>query len=95
MNGYGKGFFDLPPVVKNIIMLNILMYLATFAAKQVLGIDLNGILGIYFPKSEQFMPIQIITHMFMHGGFWHLFFNISSVRYSKMYGVQNVFSSIT
>jgi membrane associated rhomboid family serine protease len=76
MNGYGRGFFDLPPVVKNIIMLNILLLLATFAAKQVLGIDLNGILGIYFPKSEQFMPIQIITHMFMHGGFWHLFFNM-------------------
>ena len=76
MNGYGRGFFDLPPVVKNIIMLNILMLLATFAAKQVLGIDLNGVLGIYFPKSEQFMPIQIITHMFMHGGFWHLFFNM-------------------
>lgn len=52
------------------------MLLATFAAKQVLGIDLNGVLGIYFPKSEQFMPIQIITHMFMHGGFWHLFFNM-------------------
>jgi membrane associated rhomboid family serine protease len=76
MNGYGRGFFDLPPVVKNIIMLNILMLLATFAAKQVMGIDLNGILGIYFPKSEQFMPIQIVTHMFMHGGFWHLFFNM-------------------
>jgi len=76
MNGYGRGFFDLPPVVKNIIMLNILMLLATFAAKQIMGIDLNGVLGIYFPKSEQFMPIQIITHMFMHGGFWHLFFNM-------------------
>jgi len=76
MNRYGRGFFDLPPVVKNIIMLNILMLLATFAAKQVLGIDLNGVLGIYFPKSEQFMPIQIITHIFMHGGFWHLFFNM-------------------
>lgn len=76
MNGYSRGFFDLPPVVKNIIMLNILMLLATFAAKQVLGIDLNGVLGIYFPRSEQFMPIQIITHMFMHGGFWHLFFNM-------------------
>ncbi len=76
MNGYGRGFFDLPPVVKNIIMLNVLMLLATFAAKQVLGIDLNSVLGIYFPKSEQFMPIQIVTHMFMHGGFWHLFFNM-------------------
>jgi membrane associated rhomboid family serine protease len=76
MNGFGKGFFGLPPVVKNIIMINVLMLLAYFAAQSVLGIDLNNILGIYFPKSEQFMPLQIVTHMFMHDGFWHLFFNM-------------------
>jgi len=76
MNRYGRGLLDLPPVVKNIIMLNILMLLASFAVRQVLGIDLNSVLGIYFLKSEQFMPLQIITHMFMHGGFWHLFFNM-------------------
>jgi membrane associated rhomboid family serine protease len=34
------------------------------------------VLGLYFPKSEQFMPLQIVTHMFMHGGFWHIFFNM-------------------
>jgi membrane associated rhomboid family serine protease len=33
-------------------------------------------MGLYFPKSEQFMPLQIITHMFMHANFWHLFFNM-------------------
>jgi membrane associated rhomboid family serine protease len=38
--------------------------------------DLTMVLGLYFPKSEQFMPVQIVTHMFMHGGFWHLFFNM-------------------
>jgi membrane associated rhomboid family serine protease len=76
MNGFGRGFFGLPPVVKNIIMLNILMLLAYYAATSVFGIDLNSLLGLYFPKSEQFMPVQIITHMFMHGGFWHLFFNM-------------------
>jgi membrane associated rhomboid family serine protease len=76
MNGFGRGFFGLPPVVKNIIMINVLMLLAYFAAQSVFGIDLNSILGLYFPKSEQFMPLQIVTHMFMHGGFWHLFFNM-------------------
>ena len=76
MNGFGKGFFGLPPVVKNIIMINALMLLASYAATSVFGIDLNSLLGLYFPKSERFMPVQIITHMFMHGGIGHLFFNM-------------------
>jgi membrane associated rhomboid family serine protease len=76
MNGYYRGFFGMPPVVKNIIYINILMLLANYAAAAFFDIDLNRILGIYFPKSDQFRPIQIISHMFMHGGFWHLFFNM-------------------
>jgi membrane associated rhomboid family serine protease len=76
MSRYGRGFFGLPPVVKNIIMINVLMLLAYYAVKSVWGIDLNGILGLYFPKSESFKPVQILTHMFMHGGIWHLFFNM-------------------
>ncbi len=76
MNGIGRGFFGLPPVVKNIILINVLMLLADYAAKSVFGIDLTRVLGLYFPRSEQFMPLQIVTHMFMHGGFAHLFFNM-------------------
>jgi membrane associated rhomboid family serine protease len=76
MNGYGRGFFRLPPVVKNIIMINVLLLLGYYAVKSVFSIDLNGILGLYFPKSESFKPVQILTHMFMHAGIWHLFFNM-------------------
>jgi membrane associated rhomboid family serine protease len=83
MNGYGRGFFGLPPVVKNIIMLNIIMLLVAYAVQSVMGFSLgnenlylNTKLGLYFPKSEQFMPFQIVTHMFMHGGLWHIFFNM-------------------
>jgi membrane associated rhomboid family serine protease len=76
MNGYGRGFFGLPPVVKNIIMANVLMLLAYYVVKSTLGYDLNEILGLYFPKSSNFRPFQILTHMFMHAGFWHLFFNM-------------------
>lgn len=32
--------------------------------------------ALYYVESEWFSPYQIITHMFMHGGFWHLFFNM-------------------
>jgi rhomboid family protein len=76
MNGFGKGSLGLPPIVKNIIMLNVLMILAYYAARSVFGIDLNGLLGLYFVKSQEFMPLQIITHMFMHGGLMHIFFNM-------------------
>ena len=76
MNGYGRGFSALPPVVKNLILLNVLMLLANWASKSVFGTDLTMILGLYFPRSDQFMPIQILTHMFMHGNFLHLFFNM-------------------
>ena len=76
MNGFGRGFLGLPPVVKNIILINVLVLLANYAAKSVFGTDLTMILGLYYPRSEHFMPIQIVTHMFMHGGFLHLFFNM-------------------
>lgn len=76
MNGRGRGFFGLPPVVKNIIMINVLLLLAYYAVRSVFGVDLNSILGLYFPKSESFKPVQILTHMFMHAGIWHLFFNM-------------------
>jgi membrane associated rhomboid family serine protease len=76
MNGFGRGFFGMPPVVKNLIFINILMLLAYYAVGSVFDIDLNRTLGLYFPKSEQFKPIQIVTHMFMHAGIWHLVFNM-------------------
>lgn len=76
MNGYGRGLFGMPPVVKNLIFINILALLAYYAVGSVFNVDLNRSLGLYFPLSEQFKPIQIVTHMFLHGGIWHLFFNM-------------------
>lgn len=76
MNGFGRSFQTLPPVVKNLILINILLLIATWTARSVFGFDLTTILGLYFPKSEQFLPLQIITHMFMHANLWHLFFNM-------------------
>jgi len=66
----------IPPVVKNLIIINAVMLLLMYALKTTTGTDLNGILGLYFPKSEYFRSWQIVTHMFMHGGFIHLLFNM-------------------
>jgi membrane associated rhomboid family serine protease len=69
-------FSDTPPVVKNLIIINAVMLLLTYAVKTVSGTDLNSILGLYFPKSEFFRSWQVVTHMFMHGGVVHLLFNM-------------------
>ncbi|MBN1109117.1 MAG: rhomboid family intramembrane serine protease [Bacteroidales bacterium] len=69
----------MTPVVKNIIMINILMFLAMAIGARTFGVDLNRLLGLYFPKSESFMPLQIVTHMFMHANFMHILFNMYAV----------------
>lgn len=66
---------NLPEVVKNLLIVNALMLLAMFVAYQS-GVDLASILGLHHWSSDQFMPHQLITYMFMHGGFAHLFFNM-------------------
>lgn len=65
-----------PPVVLNLVIINVLMLLVTWVANNQFGADLNHKLGLYYIGSEQFRPFQIATHMFMHGGFTHLFFNM-------------------
>ena len=76
MYTFGRGFSGIPPVVKNLILINIIMLIATYTAAGVFNIDLNAALGLYYPKSDSFRPYQIISHMFMHGGLAHLFFNM-------------------
>ena len=69
------GFRVLPPVVKNLLIINVLMYLATITMGRF-HIDLNYILGLHFFKASDFREYQLITYMFMHGNFEHLFFNM-------------------
>jgi membrane associated rhomboid family serine protease len=69
-------FNNIPPVVKNLIIINVIMLLATWILGNSFGIELTQILGLHYFKSELFQPYQFVTHMFMHGGLWHLFFNM-------------------
>lgn len=71
-----NSFKILPPVVKNLLIINGLFFLATLVMGTQLGIDLTDSLGLHFPLSPDFRPFQLITYMFMHGSFMHLFFNM-------------------
>ena len=75
MNQYQTSPFSMPPVVKNLIMINVVMLVAKYALKSA-GIDLDNILGLHYLGSPLFRPWQLVTHLFMHGDFWHLFFNM-------------------
>ncbi len=60
------GFQVLPPVVKNLIIINVLMALLQFVLIRR-GIDLSDYLGLHYWKSYYFRPWQYVTHLFMHG----------------------------
>jgi rhomboid-like protein len=67
-------FANIPPVVKNLLIINIIFFIATYALGQL--VNLKYLLGAFYPYSPLFKPWQIITYMFMHGGLGHIFFNM-------------------
>jgi membrane associated rhomboid family serine protease len=69
-------FGSTPPVVKNLIYINVVLFVATWVLKNSFGKDLVGLLGLHFFESRLFTPVQIISHMFMHANIPHLFFNM-------------------
>ena len=73
------GFRVLPPVVKNILIINVLFFLGTIAAEQAFQIDVSRYLAMHYPGSELFRPHQLVSYMFMHGSFSHILFNMFAV----------------
>lgn len=71
-----QGFSILPLVVKNLLILNCIFFIATIASEKVLHIDLVQYLGLHYIGASDFRPYQFVTYMFMHGSFSHLFFNM-------------------
>jgi membrane associated rhomboid family serine protease len=66
---------QIPPVVKNLLIINVLFFAATYVM-QSKGIQLAFYLGAFYFDSPLFKIWQPITYMFMHGGFTHILFNM-------------------
>lgn len=70
---------NMPPITKNLIIINVLFFLA----QQILGmrydLDLNDILGLHFFLASDFQVYQLVSYMFMHGNFQHILFNMLAV----------------
>lgn len=69
---------NMPAVTKNLLIINVLMFLGTYVAKGY-GIDLADYLGLHFFLADNFNVGQLVTYMFMHSGWTHLFFNMFAV----------------
>lgn len=65
----------IPQVTKNLLILNVLMFILTFVF-ETKGIMLGEILGAHYFGTPLFEPYQIVSHFFMHGDLFHLFFNM-------------------
>ena len=63
---------NIPKATKNLIIINIIMFVATLINEDFMV----STFALFYPASQYFRPWQIITHMFMHGGIWHIFFNM-------------------
>jgi membrane associated rhomboid family serine protease len=94
------GIGAIPPVVKNLLIINGLMWLATITFKVSFGVDFNELLGLHYFGSDLFNPYQFVTYMFMHATFdmqggivlSHIFFNMFAL---WMFGsaIENVWGS--
>ncbi len=74
-----SGFLEsIPPVTRNILIINFIIWLACFALSRS-NIDLANILGLHLPTAHGFYLFQFVTYMFTHVAFSHLFFNMFAV----------------
>ena len=69
-------FQILPPVIKNILIINGICLFAQFVLRKSYGIELSEYLGLHYFFADKFRPYQAITYMFMHGDFFHLLSNM-------------------
>jgi membrane associated rhomboid family serine protease len=67
---------NFPPVVKNLIIINVLVFVAQNMFQSNKNFDFNNLFALHDVHSVYFKPYQLITHMFMHGSITHIFFNM-------------------
>jgi len=73
MTEFRPGSFQiLPTVIKNLVIINVLVFLA----QQVFGHTVEDLFALHTWQSPLFKPWQFVTHLFLHGDISHIFFNM-------------------
>ena len=68
-------FNNIPPITRNIIIINVIVFIATY----FMGDQMIGYLAGFYPFSHYFHSWQVVTHMFMHGSIMHILFNMMTL----------------
>ena len=77
MTEFRPGSFQMiPPVIKNLIIINVLVFLAQETLGPVIKVSMINLLALHDLHSVLFRPHQLITYLFMHGGWDHILFNM-------------------
>ena len=75
MTGNNGFLQNIPPVTRNLLIVNVIMFVATL----IHPVFMKGTFSMAFPLATDFRWWQPLTHMFMHDGFFHIFFNMYSL----------------
>lgn len=67
--------FQITDVIKHLLIINVIVFFGAMVMQET-GVFDTSLLAFHYPQSEYFRPYQIVSHMFMHGGLAHLFFNM-------------------
>lgn len=77
MTEFRPGRFQMiPPVIKNLIIINVLVFLAQLAFRNNPNFSIENLFALHEVRSVFFRPHQLITYMFLHGGWDHILFNM-------------------
>lgn len=74
MNNFGLAFRNMPPVTKNLIAICVVVFVAGLVPQ--IGNNLMKYCALHFYDASNFNLAQLVTYMFMHGNFPHIFFNM-------------------
>ena len=72
MAQFDRLFGNIPAATRNLFLINAIMFIATCINQNFM----IGTFAMFYPTSPFFHWWQPVTHMFMHGDFWHIFLNM-------------------
>jgi membrane associated rhomboid family serine protease len=77
MTEFRPGSFQMiPPVIKNLVIINVLVFLAQKTFGDQSSFNMENLFALHDVRSVFFRPHQLVTYLFLHGGWDHIFFNM-------------------
>ena len=70
------GFQVLPVIIKNLLIINGLVFLAQFTFQKTGSFSMENLFALHDVRSVYFRPHQLVSYMFLHGDFTHILFNM-------------------